>query len=93
MGVGRGEAVQHRRVIWRRRTQTKVVQQLDESFESAVHRHDLADARRRRGEVSEMGERVEQRERGVRIQCYDSMVSACGDKQDETYLYGRRAER
>ena len=57
--AGWGEAVKQDGCFGRRRGYAKVAKETNETFETAVHGHDLAYARRGGGEVDEVGERVE----------------------------------
>lgn len=74
--AGRREAVDRRRVFRRRRAETEVAQEADEALEPAVAGQDLADARRRRGEVGEVRERVEQRQRRCCVERCDVWFSS-----------------
>jgi hypothetical protein len=51
-----GQAVQDGRVLRRRRTHAKVVEDANEAFEAAVHGHYFADTGRSGREISEMRE-------------------------------------
>ncbi len=71
LGDGRangGETIEEGGRLWWRRSVGEIAQHPDKSFEAAVHREDLPYPRGRRGEVYEMCERVEERERGVGVQ-------------------------
>ena len=67
--VGGGEeAVEDGGVFRGRGGEAEVVEEADEALEAAVHGHDLAYSGGRRGEVGEVGERVEQRQRRVGVE-------------------------
>lgn len=68
MGVWGCESVEDGWVFWRRGREAEFVEDADETLESTIHGHDLADPGRSGGEVGEMGEGVEERESCVGVQ-------------------------
>ena len=81
-GSGREKAVELECRIWRRRLRAEFTQHAHETLEAAVHGENLADAGRGRGEICEMGERVEKRERGCRIKRCRRARDNIGDNDD-----------
>jgi hypothetical protein len=60
MVVGRQKAVKKSRVLGRRWRETKVVKHAYETFEAAIHDHNLSYSGRSGGEIGEVGKGIEE---------------------------------
>ena len=68
MCTGRRETVEDGGVFWRWGRDAKIVEDAHKTFKTAIHGHNLSDTGRCGGEIDEMGEGVEERQRRVGVQ-------------------------